>query len=635
MQKSEIQFFKSDFHIKKMKKINNINVLSNKNLNDKNNKNTIDNTSEVNKINKNKVDINSKKSTELNKNTKKYNKNYINFIKYCKNYLNEEKKSIKKRKTKNIIIPPLNINNYFYKKLKVLKIKSSNFNKFKSTDYTSESKSKSKSKSKRLETEGKNKLNISILNRKQNYNFYNNNKSNISHIFDSSFLYKIKNKNINRNTNHNHSALNIISNEINKYSNNSSAIINITNSINNNTKNYNFIFNNYNNSNLIKSTNTSVYSFRDNKKSTSFSNNINNINYDDKDGNYIIKEGELILKRYKIIKLLGKGSFGICCKCYDKQNNEYICIKIIKNLPNSNEQAKLEIKILNSLNSDKIQKYGYFVQMKNYFKFRGHICIIFELLSINLFEEIQNNNYVGFDISTIFIFSVQLLFGLLILKNKNIIHCDLKPENILLVKKGKTSIKIIDFGSSCYKNQAQYLYIQSRYYRAPEIILELDYGCEIDIWSLGCILCELYCGIPIFPGESEYDMLYYIMEYIGVPPKELIEKSPKKLEFFNENGNPLEKKNSLGKIRKPNKKSIEAFLINADKDFIDLIKNILKWKKEERIKPEEALKHKWIVKNLNKEELELHYLKIKEFSSPNFDIISSIINYDNKNTINF
>ena len=378
------------------------------------------------------------------------------------------------------------------------------------------------------------------------------------------------------------------------------------------------MFNNYN-INLVKSSNNSIYSFRDNSKSLhkTIENNINN---DDKDGNYIIKKGELIMKRYEIISILGKGSFGLCCKCYDKENNEYVCIKILKNMPNSNELSQQEINILNSLNSERIQQSGHFVIMKDNFTFRGHICIVFELLSINLFEEIQNSNYVGFDLSTILKFSIQLLFGLLILKNKNIIHCDLKPENILLIKKGKTGIKIIDFGSACNINQTQYIYIQSRYYRAPEIILGLDYGYEIDMWSLGCILCELYCGIPIFPGENEYDMLYYIMEYIGIPPKELIDNSPKKLEFFNEDGSPLEKKNSLGKIRRPNKKSIEAFLINADKDFIDLIQNILKWNKDERFKPEDALKHNFIIKNLNKEGLELHYLKIKEFSSPNFDI---------------
>ena len=82
-----------------------------------------------------------------------------------------------------------------------------------------------------------------------------------------------------------------------------------------------------------------------------------------------------------------------------------------------------------------------------------------------------------------------------------------------------------------------------------------------------------------------------------------------------------------------NKKSIEAFLINVDKDFIDLIQNIFKWKKEERIKPEDALKHKWIIKNLTREGLDLHYLKIKEYSLFRNDVQDSsfneICNYDN------
>ena len=620
-QKSDLKLFKSDFNIKKKKKYKSINIFSNNKIISKKVFSPINKAIEINKKG-NRNDINTENKNKFynekikgikNKNSKK-NKNYMNFIKYCKSYLNEDKKSIGK-KNKNLFVSLLNLNNNsFNKRLKIVKIKSSNCiqNKFKSTDYTSESKSKSKSK--RLETEDKNKLNTSILKKKRNFIFKNQN-SGYSHIFDYSFLYKIKSKN----SSHNHSALNIItSTDINKNLNNSSAIINITNPYNNNLKTSNFLFNNYN-INLVKSSNNSIYSFRDNSKSLhkTIENNINN---DDKDGNYIIKKGELIMKRYEIISILGKGSFGLCCKCYDKENNEYVCIKILKNLPNSNELSQQEINILNSLNSERIQQSGHFVIMKDNFTFRGHICIVFELLSINLYEEIQNSNYVGFDLSTILKFSIQLLFGLLILKNKNIIHCDLKPENILLIKKGKTGIKIIDFGSACNINQTQYIYIQSRYYRAPEIILGLDYGYEIDMWSLGCILCELYCGIPIFPGENEYDMLYYIMEYIGIPPKELIDNSPKKLEFFNEDGSPLEKKNSLGKIRRPNKKSIEAFLINADKDFIDLIQNILKWNKDERFKPEDALKHNFIIKNLNKEGLELHYLKIKEFSSPDFDI---------------
>ncbi len=82
-------------------------------------------------------------------------------------------------------------------------------------------------------------------------------------------------------------------------------------------------------------------------------------------------------------------------------------------------------------------------------------------------------------------------------------HCDLKPENILLKNIKKSGLKIIDFGSSCFEFERMYTYIQSRFYRSPEVILGLAYGMPIDMWSFGCILAELYVGFPLFPGENE------------------------------------------------------------------------------------------------------------------------------------
>jgi len=97
------------------------------------------------------------------------------------------------------------------------------------------------------------------------------------------------------------------------------------------------------------------------------------------------------------------------------------------------------------------------------------------------------------------------------LREQDIIHCDLKPENILLKSPEKSGIKIIDFGSSCFSDERIYTYIQSRFYRAPEIILGIPYTTAIDMWSFGCILTELCTGIPIFPGESEHEQLSLIM----------------------------------------------------------------------------------------------------------------------------
>lgn len=103
-----------------------------------------------------------------------------------------------------------------------------------------------------------------------------------------------------------------------------------------------------------------------------------------------------------------------------------------------------------------------------------------------------------------------------------IVHCDLKPENVLLAKPNKSKVKLIDFGSSCFEDERYYTYIQSRFYRAPEIMLGIAYTTAIDMWSLGCIIFECLVGIPLFADENERDQMLAIMEVTGLPPRSLI-----------------------------------------------------------------------------------------------------------------
>lgn len=95
---------------------------------------------------------------------------------------------------------------------------------------------------------------------------------------------------------------------------------------------------------------------------------------------------------------------------------------------------------------------------------------------------------------------MQILKALVFLESHNIIHCDLKPENIMLIDKAAHSLKLVDYGSGCFRSEQVYTYVQSRFYRAPEVILRIPYSERVDIWSLGCILAELYTGEPLFPG---------------------------------------------------------------------------------------------------------------------------------------
>lgn len=428
-------------------------------------------------------------------------------------------------------------------------------------------------------------------------------KVNLNFFTKTKTKSKPKNNNINNN--------NKLTSKSNRSNNSNTSNSNNTSTNNTSNNNINTTFHNISTNYLIHTPKSKIMSSISVNRSTD---DIKGCR-DDKDGNYIITLGEFLINRYEIINSLGKGAFGHAVKCYDHASKEYVCVKIIKNKPKFSAQSKIEINILKFLNSHDTKKYSNIVSLKNHFVYREHICLVFELLSKNLYDVIQMNNYIGFDLSTIKKFATQILFSLLLLKKYKIIHCDLKPENILLITNGKTGIKLIDFGSSCFSNEKLYTYIQSRFYRSPEVLLGLEYDVEIDMWSLGCILCELYMGYPIFPGEDEYDMVYYIMEYFGKPPFWMIENAKKRDLFFDEDGEVYEKENSFGKIRRPNTKLLENFLVNADEDFTNFVKNCLQWDYKRRITPEEALRHKWICKEMPKEVLKVHYKKIKEMGS--------------------
>ena len=101
--------------------------------------------------------------------------------------------------------------------------------------------------------------------------------------------------------------------------------------------------------------------------------------------------------------------------------------------------------------------------------------------------------------------------GLCHLKECGIVHCDLKPENILFSCPAKESIKIVDLGSACSLQEKGFTYVCSRYYRAPEMVLnkKANYDFQVDIWSLGCIAAELYNGIPLFLAQSQNELIEF------------------------------------------------------------------------------------------------------------------------------
>jgi len=341
----------------------------------------------------------------------------------------------------------------------------------------------------------------------------------------------------------------------------------------------------------------------------------NNNEYDDEQGSYIFVPHDHIAYRYEMLKVIGKGSFGQVIKVYDHKTQQHVALKIVRNEKRFHRQAQEEIRILQHLKKQDKDNTMNIIHMYEHFIFRNHMCITFELLSVNLYELIKKNHFQGFSIQLIRRFAYSILRCLEALYNNKIIHCDLKPENVLLKQQGRSGIKVIDFGSSCFEHQRIYTYIQSRFYRAPEVILGASYGMPIDMWSLGCILAELATGYPLLPGENETDQLSCIIELLGMPPPKLIDerKSKRAKIFFNSKGYPrycytkvlsdgsvlIEgSRTSRGKLRgPPGSKDWSTALKGCDDEcFIDFIKKCLDWDPSTRMTPYAALRHSWLTR---------------------------------------
>ncbi|CAG9330865.1 unnamed protein product [Blepharisma stoltei] len=321
----------------------------------------------------------------------------------------------------------------------------------------------------------------------------------------------------------------------------------------------------------------------------------NNLGFDDDRSDYIHIIGDQIAYRYEILQVLGKGSFGQVLRCFDHKAKDYVALKIIRNQRRFHRQGRVEIKVLNHIRIHDKGGCSHSVIMQDYFLFRKHICITFELLNMNLYELLKNNKFSGFSLSLVRRFCLQIIQCLEFAASHRIIHCDLKPENILLKHQNKSSIKVIDFGSSCFEDEKLYTYIQSRFYRAPDIILGLPYTMAIDMWSLGCIAAELHSGCPLFPGESEAEQLLCIMEVKGVPPDSILERSTRKALFFEEDNTPKIAPNSRGKKRFPGTRNLNERVKSTDPEFLSFIQRCLDWNPDTRMTPQEALSHPWMI----------------------------------------
>ncbi|KAJ6021317.1 hypothetical protein N7540_006821 [Penicillium herquei] len=340
-------------------------------------------------------------------------------------------------------------------------------------------------------------------------------------------------------------------------------------------------------------------------------------NWDDPEGYYNLRIGELINGRYHVTQNLGKGMFSSVVRATDSTTGGLVAIKIIRQNDTMRKAGMKEIGILEQLHEADPEDKKHVIKFLRHFEHKGHLCMVFENLSMNLREVLKKfGRDVGLNLRAIRAYAHQMFLGLSLLRRCNILHADLKPDN-LLVNEQRNVLKVCDLGSASSSSDNEITpYLVSRFYRAPEIILGIPYDYAIDVWSIGCTLFELYTGKILFTGRNNNQMLKSIMECRGkYPPKVLRRGSLAHLHFddmlnFHSaevdkiTGRPVTRVLDFKKPTRDLKTRLMGKGTRGMSDvevkeltlFVDFLDRCLGLNPEKRITPAEALKHPFLTR---------------------------------------
>jgi len=257
-------------------------------------------------------------------------------------------------------------------------------------------------------------------------------------------------------------------------------------------------------------------------------------NWDDAEGYYRVRIGEVLDTRYSVFGYTGQGVFSNVVRARDSmKGDQEVAIKIIRNNEIMHKAGLKELEILRRVNNaDPDDKYHCLRLFRNFFH-KQHLCMVFEPLAMNLREVLKKyGKNVGLHIKAVRSYVQQMLLALKIMKKANIVHADIKPDNIL-VNESKLLLKLADFGSASHVAENEITpYLVSRFYRAPEVILGMKYDFAIDLWSSGATFYELYTGKIMFPGQTNNHMLKKFMDLKGKIPNKIIRKGQFKDNHF-------------------------------------------------------------------------------------------------------
>eukprot|EP00903_Cladosiphon_okamuranus_P010660 g10078.t1 len=346
----------------------------------------------------------------------------------------------------------------------------------------------------------------------------------------------------------------------------------------------------------------------------------------DDEGHYKGKKGDMIGNRYKVLGDVGLGTFGRVVECWDMKRRRQVAVKVVRKVTKYHESALIEAQILQDVNvrernSRRVNNSAdssLCVEMFNQLEHQGHCCLVFECLGRSLYDYLKKNDYRGFPVSVLRPIAQELLQAVEFLHSIKLIHTDLKPENVLLkswddmdvtLDSGDVirvpvnpHIKVIDFGGATYEYDSHASVVNTRQYRAPEVILGLRWLYPSDLWSVGCIITELFLGDLLFATHNNLEHLALMEKCVGTFPPGMLDKAPRTRDFFDEstgacrgvtecdaeNRRHIRRMKRLDEITAPVKST----------GMGDLLKSLLTLEPKARATATEALRHRFFADNL-------------------------------------
>lgn len=355
-------------------------------------------------------------------------------------------------------------------------------------------------------------------------------------------------------------------------------------------------------------------------------------------------------------KILGSGAFGDVYegKCKVNNKDEFIRVAIKVNHVFSSlietqevyDHLNKEILILKRFKElDPHDKFPLTRYIDSSIIEHKRMCLIEPLYSSDLYKLIKGTSGHGFSFKLVYKIAVQLFSALKFFQNSSIglVHFDLKPENIVFEHPNKAKIRIIDFGSAKIISELNNCqeYLVTRYYRPPEVVLNLPYTFAVDVWSVACILVEMHIAQPIFPAQNTWELLVMIQDLIGPIPYSVVKeikdyenefyelldkpgfytfKEPLKLpsryqnrkSLFNEKIS-LDYRSKTAPLGSPVRKFHSQELCDL---FKDMILSMFKWSAQSRMDSQSLLNHPFMQK--------MHELLEQANSSKQFDSIEEV-----------